>query len=98
MRTAWIAFTVAAITDAATFCGISTARVAAAEQNQIARSIGGGLESALICKAILIVVAVGGCWLLRRCDAPRWLVPAVVVAVTVMGFYGAYTNVAFGWA
>ena len=97
MRAAWIAFTLSAIADAATFCGVSAARVAAAENNALARWIGSGLMAALGAKAVLLVAVVGGCWLLRWYDAPRWLVPMVVLAVTVAGTYGTYTNVSFGW-
>jgi hypothetical protein len=98
MRTAWIAFAIANIADAATFCGVPAARVAAAENNPVARWIGSGLIAALGAKALLLVVVVGGCWVLRHYDAPRWLVPAVVSVLALIGLYGAYTNVAFGWA
>lgn len=98
MRTAWIAFALAAIADAATFCGVSPARVALAENNALARWIGSGLIAALGAKTVLLVVVVGGCWLLRRMDAPRWLVPAVVWSTVVLGFVGAWTNVVNGWA
>jgi hypothetical protein len=96
--TTWTILVAATIADAVTFCGVSAARVAAAEQNAIARGLGGGLESALVAKALLVLIVVGGCWLLRRYDAPRWLQPAVVLAVSALSLYGAYTNVTYGWA
>ena len=98
MRTAWIAFAIANIVDAATFCGVSAARVAAAEQNPIARSLGGGLLSVVGAKGALLIVVLGGCWLLHRCDAPRWLPAVVAGTCAVLAFYGAWTNVAYGWA
>ena len=97
-KLAWILLIAANIADAVTFCGCSPAAVAEGEQNIIARSLGAGLPGVFGAKIAMALIVLSAVLIFRKFDAPKWIEPLYVVAVTVVAVFGAYTNVRYGWA
>jgi hypothetical protein len=105
-RLACLAFAVAAIADAVTYSLVPAYNVASGELNPLARALGAGLPAAIACKALGLVTILAVLWIVRRMSDPqfgRLALPRSTGAIFLLLFatlsaYGAYSNVAFGWA
>jgi len=98
LKAVWIAFAAGNLADALTFARMSAATVADQEMNALARALGSGFLPGLVCKGGLVLLMLALSAYLARLDAPRWVFPAVLLVFAAGGFYGAYTNVAYGWS